>query len=100
MIRNPLLTRSYPLLVAALVAAGCGEPTPPPPTAADAKAFVDRLDGDLREYGKELSAASWVQATYITPDTQLLAARANERFLEFFSRAVKESRRFDGVTMD
>jgi hypothetical protein len=56
-------------------------------TAEEAQAFVERLNKEFRALGNELAAAGWVQATYITPDTQLLNAHANERYLERFSRA-------------
>ncbi|MGC4029451.1 MAG: M2 family metallopeptidase [Steroidobacteraceae bacterium] len=95
-----VLPRLLPPALAALLAAGCGSPSAPPPTSADAAAFVTRLNADMLELGKEVSAAGWVQATYITADTQLLNARANERYLEYFSKAVKESRRFDAVQKD
>jgi peptidyl-dipeptidase A len=86
------------LPVAACVLAACsGERQAAPATAADADAFVEQLNQDFRTLGTELAAAGWVQATYITPDTQLLNARANERYLERLSRAVAESRHFDGI---
>lgn len=44
-------------------------------------------------------AAAWTQATYINQDTQLLAAKAYERYLGFFGAAVKQARRFDGKPM-
>ncbi len=69
-------------------------------TAAEtADEFVARLNKEFADIGLELSAAGWTQATYITVDTQLLSARANERFLAAFSRAVEESRQFDGKPM-
>src|SRR5687767_5003606 len=48
--------------------------------------FVDRLNKELKEIARETSAAGWVQNTYITTDTELLNARANERSLAYFSR--------------
>lgn len=88
---------ALPLALGLLAAACSGEPQP---TAEDARAFAEQLNRDFRALGDEVAAAGWVQATYITPDTQLLNARANERYLELLSRAVKEARRFDGVAMD
>ncbi len=61
--------------------------------------FVARLNGDFASIARELNAAGWTQATYITVDTQLLTARANERFLEFFSNAVAEAKKFEGQPM-
>ncbi|HUG72662.1 MAG TPA: M2 family metallopeptidase, partial [Steroidobacteraceae bacterium] len=89
---------TLPLLLALLTTA-CGG-AKPAATPAEAAAFVEQLNKDFRALGDELAAAGWVQATYITPDTQLLNARANERFLARFSQAVEESRRFDGLELD
>jgi peptidyl-dipeptidase A len=91
--------RCIALIVPALIAAGCNQ-SPPPPTAEEARAFVAQVNEDMLRIGKEVAAASWVQSTYITPDTQLLSARAYDRYLEYFSKAVNDSRRFDGVQMD
>ncbi|MCX7055547.1 MAG: M2 family metallopeptidase, partial [Proteobacteria bacterium] len=61
--------------------------------------FVARLNKEFADIALELNAAGWTQATYITVDTQLLSARANERFLAAFSKAVEESKQFDGKPM-
>jgi peptidyl-dipeptidase A len=91
--------RTLPLLLLFVVANGCGG-SRPAATAAEAVAFVEQLNKDFRALGDELAAAGWVQATYITPDTQLLNARAHERYLALLSRSVEESRRFDGLELD
>ncbi len=87
------------ILACAAAASGCGQQSKAP-TPADATAFVAKLNQDMTVLGNEVGAAGWVQATYINTDTQLLSSRANERLLEFFSRSVKEARRFDGLAMD
>lgn len=61
--------------------------------------FVARINRDLTDLGIEVSAAAWTQATYINQDTQLLAAKAYERYLGFFSAAVEQARMFDGKPM-
>jgi peptidyl-dipeptidase A len=98
------LRRRLPLLTAAVAialgAAGCGGAKAPPATAAEAKDFAARLNKDLEDLALESNAAGWVQATYINEDTQLLNARANERQLAYFSKAMGEARRFSGVQMD
>ncbi len=48
---------------------------------------------------KENAAAAWVRVTYITPDTALIAAKSQERLLEFHSKSVKQSRKFTGRPM-
>ena len=92
------------LLGTAMTLASCSEPstnaaTKPtgPATAADADKFVDDINNDIRKMLPYYSAANWVQATYITDDTQMLSARANEEYLNWQARRVEESKRFNGV---
>jgi len=68
-------------------------------TAETADEFVARINKELSDVGLEASAAGWTQATYITVDTQLMSAKANERFLEAFGNAVGEARKFEGQPM-
>ena len=49
--------------------------------AETADEFVARTNRELAELGLEVNAAGWTQATYINVDTQLINAKANERFL-------------------
>ena len=58
--------------------------------------FIARIDTELAERSLELNLTGFVYATYINPDTEVLNAKANERYLEYFSRAVKESKRYEG----
>lgn len=78
--------------------ASCGGK--PAGQSEDAAAFVARLNSEMGTLSDELNAAGWVQATYITPDTQLLTARANERYLAYFSKAVAEARRHEQAPKD
>jgi len=47
------------------------------PTAADADAFVAAAEKDLFDYTVEASQVNWVNSTYITDDTDAMAARIN-----------------------
>ncbi|MDZ3832468.1 MAG: M2 family metallopeptidase [Sphingopyxis sp.] len=47
------------------------------PTAADADAFIAGVEKDLFDYSVEASQVNWVNATYITEDTDAMAARIN-----------------------
>ncbi|HEY6941900.1 M2 family metallopeptidase [Dokdonella sp.] len=67
------------------------------PTAADAHAFVERMNAEYRAQYLVANAAEWVAETYITGDTEMLTARANEAMLKWLSAKIDESRRFDGV---
>jgi peptidyl-dipeptidase A len=78
--------------VAAAVPAGIA-------AAETADEFVARLNQEFTDLGLEYNAAGWTQATYITVDTQLLSARANERYLGAFSKAVADAGKFEGQPM-
>jgi len=67
--------------------------------AETADEFVARLNKEFADVALEVNAAGWTQATYINVDTQLLNARAYERFLATFSRAVEQAKQFEGQPM-
>ena len=67
--------------------------------AETADEFVARINRELAELGLEGNAAGWTQATYINVDTEFLNAKATERFLEYFSKAVEEAKAYDGQPM-
>ncbi len=94
----------FRLLAAAAAAAVVGGLTPAAaqdaPTAADAKAFVEKVEADLTRLSLYDSKASWVQATYITEDTQWLAARADAEYTEMSTKYALEASRFDKVKAD
>ncbi len=68
-------------------------------TAAEAHAFLTDAEQELLELGIEAERANWVNATFITDDTDALAARAGERLAVAWARYAKASRRFDGVAL-
>src|SRR5688572_648957 len=61
------------------------EPAPPPPppgpTAEDAAKFASEAEARLAAMNVDAQRAAWVQATYITDDTQVLAAKENEKLI-------------------
>jgi peptidyl-dipeptidase A len=68
-------------------------------SAESADEFVARLNREFAHSALEMNAAGWTQATFINVDTQLLNARTYERFLEQFSRAVEDAKKFEGQPM-
>ncbi|MBV9695469.1 MAG: M2 family metallopeptidase [Gammaproteobacteria bacterium] len=92
---------AWPLLTPALlVLAACApHPSAPPPPAEAADAFIARVSTELEAVNRENQAAGFVSETYITPDTQALAAKANERYLTALSGAVNEAKRYDGAPL-
>jgi peptidyl-dipeptidase A len=75
-------------------------PQPATPSAADAKAFVDTVNAELKRLWIRSSTAEWIKATYITDDTERNAAALNEDVMAYLSSAIAESVRFDGVKVD
>jgi peptidyl-dipeptidase A len=59
-------------------------------------AFVVRINQELDGLSQEAQAAGFTLDTFINTDTQLLNARANDRYLGALSRDVAEANRFDG----
>jgi len=69
------------------------------PTVQEAKKFLDDADKKLFDLSLEASQASWVQSTYITDDTEAVAAKANERVIAESVRLAKGAVRFDSLKL-
>ena len=70
-----------------------------PPTVADAKAFLDEAEERLLAVANESGKASWIQANFITDDTEALAALANDRAIKMAVEYSKGATRFDKVDL-
>ena len=55
------------------------EKTKNPPTVAEAEAFIKNAEAKMLELSVYAARADWVKATYITDDTEILAAQADEK---------------------
>ena len=92
--------------VLAVLLAGAPPPASPDParpavpTAEQARAFAERLDGEFRRLSLRSNTAAWVNDTYITYDTERLNAWATEELMAFLSRAVEESLAFRETPLD
>jgi peptidyl-dipeptidase A len=67
------------------------------PTLADARAFIANAEKELREFSAMSSRAQWVNATYITDDTDALAAHFGTLGTEMSVRLANEAARFADV---
>ena len=67
------------------------------PTAAEAEAFVARAERELAEFSVINSRAQWVNSTYITQDTDALAAYFGTIGTEMGVRLATEAARFQNV---
>ena len=96
-------------VAASLTLAGCNRTaspdagtTPTGTTAPDgetADQFIARVNEELRALMPELTASQWLSATYINDDSQLLAAKYNERYLAQLNEWIEQARRFEGQQM-
>ena len=69
------------------------------PTLADARAFIDRAQQQLLDLSVTQQRADWVKSTFITYDTEILAAKADEDLIIATMKLAKESTRFNRLKM-
>ena len=69
------------------------------PTVEEAAVFVERAESELLAVWQESARASWVQATYITVDTEILAAKASEISTALAVQLAQEAARFHGLDL-
>src|SRR5262245_4436502 len=80
-------------------------PSPPapesdkPPTVEEARTFIDKIDTDLRRLWTARDRAGWVSQNFITDDTEVLAAQAEEATAEYVGKAILASRRFKDLKL-
>jgi peptidyl-dipeptidase A len=79
-------------------------PSPPPPvaegarpTVAEARAFVDDVEDNLRRLWVARDREGWINQNFINDDTQALAATGEEATAAYVGDAIKRSRRFDPI---
>jgi peptidyl-dipeptidase A len=80
-----------------VVLMSCG--TGSSPTAADAKKFLDESQVRIDKMSLEAAQASWIQANFITDDTEAQSARVSQRMNELLVELAKGATKFDGVTL-
>ncbi len=98
--------RLLPVTMVSILVLGCaahGRPASPPPkpsaTVEDARGFLQEVDQGLLERWVAAERASWVKATYITHDTEIIAARAQEEVMAYTAEAAADAVRFDGLDL-
>ncbi|HKY33610.1 MAG TPA: M2 family metallopeptidase [Candidatus Polarisedimenticolia bacterium] len=79
---------------ALLCLAAPAEAAAAPPTVQEARAFIEETERRLTELTIAASRAQWVQSTYITHDTEILAAEAGKNLLAAQMQAAKDAARF------
>ncbi|MGE5275928.1 MAG: M2 family metallopeptidase [Acidobacteriota bacterium] len=69
------------------------------PGVEEARAFLDEAEGRLLKLSVDASRAAWVHSTYITDDTEILAAQANERLIAATAQSARGASRFSGLAL-
>jgi peptidyl-dipeptidase A len=69
------------------------------PTVQEAKKFLDDAEAKVLVLGVESNHADWVRANFITFDTELLSASADERAIAEGVRLAKAATRFDHLKL-
>ncbi len=81
---------------------GSAATAPAAPAAATgetADAFVARINAEYKAAFPEITSAQWLSQTYITEDSQRVAAKANERSLTQLNAWIEEAKKFEGQPM-
>jgi peptidyl-dipeptidase A len=92
-----LVTASATVIVALIFSACGGSSRMPAPTAADAQKFIDDVNASVLKLVTDQQQAEWVAENFITEDTEAIAAKANQTFIEATARYAKEAVKFDKV---
>ncbi len=82
----------------------CQNAVPPkapqgPPTVAEAEQFIKNAEQRLNDLSVRQAHASWVQSNFITYDTEILSAEANEALIGATTELAKQTTRYDNLKM-
>ena len=104
------------LSLTGLLVTGCPEDAPPPPaptaaptttstapeaaTPAQAKAFMEEVDRELKKLFIKRERAGWVSSNFITSDTEEISAEADRETMEYLAKTIKAATRFDGLELE
>jgi peptidyl-dipeptidase A len=68
-------------------------------TVQEAQAFMEHVEKRLLELDVEFSHADWLKSTYINEDSEIVSAKANERFIAASVEFAKQATRFDRLQL-
>lgn len=72
---------------------------PAAPQGETADQFIARVNDEYKKMYPEMTAAQWLSSTYINDDSQLLAAKGNERYLTQLNSWIEQAKKFEGQQM-
>jgi len=102
--RHLLLALAVGASIATLAACKKDEPAgtavaPAATKGETADQFIARVNDEFKKMYPELTAAQWLSSTYINDDSQLLAAKGNERYLTQLNSWIEQAKKFEGQPM-
>ncbi len=68
-------------------------------TVEDAKAFIESSEKAIQEIGEEAGRIAWVNANFITYDTNWLNALMSERTTKLYVTLANQTKQFDGLDL-
>src|SRR5437763_16222974 len=68
-------------------------------TVADAQAFMKKAEAELQDLGVRAQRADWVQQNFITDDTAVLSAQAQEKLTAVTTQLALDAGRFDHLKL-
>ncbi len=77
-----------------------GAAADPKATPEEARKFIDDAEQKLLVLSVDSAQADWIKSTYITDDTEAIAAKLDERAIAASVKYAKQSTRFDGLKLD
>jgi peptidyl-dipeptidase A len=69
------------------------------PTAEGARQFMDDAQSRMLDLSIEANRAEWVKSTYITDDTEILAAHADQKMIDANVAYAKQATRYDELAL-
>ena len=105
-----LATATSALLIASCEQAGTNLPTetsalavslekPPEPTIQDAREFLEKSEKEIDTLFEEAGRVSWINANFITEDTDWLASKTGAETALLSTRLAKEARKFGNLKL-
>ena len=98
------MKRTTSILALALMLAGCNADvsveTDGKPTAEEARAFVAAAEKDYAEKSEFAARVFWVQANFMTEDTNAIAAEVGAEMTALAVKYANEAKKFNDLDLD
>src|SRR3954452_5137028 len=88
------------ILCLALTCSALALAADPKATPEEARKFINDVEQKLLTLGVDAARADWIKSTYITDDSEAVAALLDERAINAAVDFAKKSTRFDGLKLD